>query len=171
MVSTSGSYKHDWPADHLYPSEPLLRSGTTGPWDSREIGALPAGINPGRVERWGVDNFQIFPNLEILIYERGWYLAYQCWPTSYNTHVFEGELCFVPAKPRASGWHTNTPPGRVQGLRACKTPEHSTARSWGSSHAHAPHSRSTTRRSSSVTSTRRWVTGCRRAHQGDGATV
>ena len=64
----------------------------------RSSAALPAGINPGRVRRWGIDNFQIFPNLEILIYERGWYLAYHFWPTSYNTHVFEGDLYFVPAR-------------------------------------------------------------------------
>ena len=34
----------------------------------------------------------------ILIWERGWYLTYHYWPTSYNTHVFEGNLYFVPAK-------------------------------------------------------------------------
>ena len=97
MVSTAGTHKHDWPPEHLYPSETLLRSGTTGPWDAPEIGELPAGVNPGGVRRWGVDNFQIFPNLEILIYERGCYLAYHFWPTSANTHVFEGDFYFVPA--------------------------------------------------------------------------
>jgi hypothetical protein len=34
----------------------------------------------------------------ILVWERGWYLTYHYWPTSYNTHVFEGNLYFVPAK-------------------------------------------------------------------------
>ena len=53
-------------------------------------------MNPGRVDPWGIDNFQIFPNLEILIY-RGWYLAYRYWPTSHNTHLFEGILYFQPA--------------------------------------------------------------------------
>ena len=56
------------------------------------------GVNPGGVKRWGIDNFQVFPNLEILVYERGWYLSYRFWPTSYNTHVFEADLWFVPAK-------------------------------------------------------------------------
>src|SRR5207248_10072857 len=37
-------------------------------------------------------------NFVILIWERGWYLTYHYWPTSYNTHVFEGNLYFVPAK-------------------------------------------------------------------------
>lgn len=101
VVSTSGSHKHEWVdtklAANLYPTEALLRSGNTGPWETPELGAL-RGINPGGVERWGIDNFQIFPNLEILIYERGWYLAYRWFPTSHRTHVFEGELCFVPAR-------------------------------------------------------------------------
>jgi hypothetical protein len=33
----------------------------------------------------------------ILIWERNWYLTYHYWPTSHNTHVFEGNLYFVPA--------------------------------------------------------------------------
>ena len=74
-----------------------MRSGNDRPWDAPELGELPAGVNPGGVQRWGIDNFQIFPNLEILIYERGWYLSYRFWPTSHNTHVFEADLCFVPA--------------------------------------------------------------------------
>jgi len=97
VVSTSGSLKHRWPAEALYPSEALLRSGNTGPWDAPELGAPLAGVNPGGVERWGIDNFQVFPNLEILVYERGWYLSYRFWPTSHRTHVFEADLWFVPA--------------------------------------------------------------------------
>ena len=99
MVSTSGSHKHDgWPVEHLYPSELTFRSGNTGPWDAPDVGPLPSGINPGRVPRWGVDAFQVFPNLELLFYERSWYLLYRWWPTAHDTHVFEGELCFVPAR-------------------------------------------------------------------------
>ena len=46
----------------------------------------------------GIDSFQIWPNFVILIWERGWYLTYHYWPTSHNTHVFEGNLYFVPAR-------------------------------------------------------------------------
>jgi phenylpropionate dioxygenase-like ring-hydroxylating dioxygenase large terminal subunit len=98
VVSTSGSHKHQFPAEHLYPSETLFRSGNTGPWDAPQLdGDLP-GVNPGGVKRWGIDDFQIFPNLEVLIYERNWYLSYRFWPTSYNTHVFEADLWFTPSK-------------------------------------------------------------------------
>ena len=34
----------------------------------------------------------------LLIWEPGWYLTYHYWPTSYNTHIFEGTLYFVPPK-------------------------------------------------------------------------
>src|SRR6185436_12624510 len=98
VVSTSGPRKHTLPIAYHYPSEVLTRSGNQGPWDAPDIGAELHGVNPGGVESWGIDNFQIFPNLEILIYEGGWYLTYRYWPTSYNTHVFEGSLCFVPAQ-------------------------------------------------------------------------
>ncbi|MFI9408467.1 aromatic ring-hydroxylating oxygenase subunit alpha [Nocardia gamkensis] len=96
MVSTGGARRWTLPAEYMYPIERVTRSGLVGPWESPDIGELPPGINPGRVEPWGIDNFQIFPNIEILFY-RGWYLLYRYWPTSYNTHVFEGTLCFQPA--------------------------------------------------------------------------
>jgi Rieske 2Fe-2S family protein len=98
MVSTSGPRKHSLPDEFHYPSELLTRSGNQGPWDAPDIGVQPPGVNPAGLESWGIDNFQIFPNLEILIYERGWYLAYRYWPTSHNTHLFEGYLYFVPAR-------------------------------------------------------------------------
>jgi len=98
MVSTSGTHKHTWPREHLYPAEALTRSGNTGPWDAPDLGETLAGVNPSGISRWGIDNFQVFPNLEILIYERGWYVTYRYWPTSPNTHVFEGDLYFVPAR-------------------------------------------------------------------------
>jgi phenylpropionate dioxygenase-like ring-hydroxylating dioxygenase large terminal subunit len=96
VVSTSGSHKHTFPTEHLYPTEALLRSGNTGPWDRPDVGPIP-GANPGAVAEWGIDNSQHFPNLEVLLYERNWYLSYRFWPTSHNTHVWEADLWFVPA--------------------------------------------------------------------------
>jgi glycine betaine catabolism A len=98
VVSTSGSHKQHWPADALYPSETLFRSGNTGPWDAPELEAGLPGVNPGGVDRWGIDNFQVFPNLEILVYERTWYLSYRFWPTAHDTHLFEADLWFTPAQ-------------------------------------------------------------------------
>ena len=83
------------------PVERVLKSGLFGPWDRPDIEGLdplPAGINPSRHRAWGIDSYHFFPNFMLLIWEPGWYLTYHYWPTSYNTHIFEGTLYFVPPK-------------------------------------------------------------------------
>src|SRR5690606_6805257 len=47
---------------------------------------------------WGVDSFVFFPNFMLLVWKPNWYLTYHYWPTSHNTHIFEGTLYFVPPK-------------------------------------------------------------------------
>jgi phenylpropionate dioxygenase-like ring-hydroxylating dioxygenase large terminal subunit len=96
VTSSGGARRWTLPPEFMYPIEVATRSGLLGPWDTPDLGEMPHGLNPGRVDPWGIDNFQIFPNLEILIY-RGWYLAYRYWPTSHNTHLFEATLSFLPA--------------------------------------------------------------------------
>jgi hypothetical protein len=34
----------------------------------------------------------------VLIWKPGWVLTYHYWPTSHNTHIFEGTCYFVPPK-------------------------------------------------------------------------
>jgi nitrite reductase/ring-hydroxylating ferredoxin subunit len=97
LVSTAGARRWTLPPEHMYPVERVTRSGLLGPWETPELCELPAGLNPGGVEPWGISNFQIFPNVEILIYG-GWYLLYRYWPTSPSTHHFEASLAFHPAR-------------------------------------------------------------------------
>jgi len=97
MVSTAGRRRWLLPAENMYPIERVTQSGLVGPWRTPDIGELPAGLNPGGIEPWGISNFQIFPNTEILIYG-GWYLLYRYWPTSHNTHRFEAYTYFHPAR-------------------------------------------------------------------------
>ncbi|GAA5061337.1 aromatic ring-hydroxylating oxygenase subunit alpha [Nocardia callitridis] len=97
VVSTAGARRWTLPAEYMYPIERATRSGLVGPWETPDIGPLPAGLNPGNIDPWGISNFQIFPNLEILIYG-GWYLLYRYWPTSHNTHRFEAYTAFTPAR-------------------------------------------------------------------------
>ena len=78
--------------------EILTCSGLFGPWDTGDLGEMPPGVNPAGCDPWGLDSFQLFPNWVILIWSQGWYLTYHYWPTSYNTHVFEGSVYFLPAK-------------------------------------------------------------------------
>ena len=79
------------------PIERVLRSGLFGPWDRPiDIDELPEGINPARHPAWGVDAFVLFPNFMLLVWAPNWYLTYHYWPTSHNSHIFEGTLYFVP---------------------------------------------------------------------------
>ncbi|MET0726786.1 MAG: aromatic ring-hydroxylating dioxygenase subunit alpha [Acidimicrobiales bacterium] len=98
MVSTSGAPRRKWPAAYQYPIEIATRSGLFGPWNEPDLGPDLPGVNPGRIDKWAMSNFQIFPNMEILIWETGWYMLYRYWPTSHNTHRFEGSLYFAPSE-------------------------------------------------------------------------
>ncbi|GAB90672.1 aromatic ring-hydroxylating oxygenase subunit alpha [Gordonia rhizosphera] len=97
LVSTAGTRRWLLPPEYMYPIELATHSGLVGPWHTPDLGPLPPGLNPGGIEPWGISNFQIFPNTEILIYG-GWYLLYRYWPTSYNTHRFEAYTFFHPAR-------------------------------------------------------------------------
>ncbi|MGH2651409.1 MAG: aromatic ring-hydroxylating oxygenase subunit alpha [Actinomycetota bacterium] len=97
LVSTSGV--RFWEMDHelVKPMEIVTRSGLFGPWEQVDLGEMPTGVNPARCDPWGLDSFQLFPNFVILLWSQGWYLTYHYWPTSHNTHVFEGSVYFLPA--------------------------------------------------------------------------
>src|SRR4051794_5283568 len=98
MVSSWGGMSPPKDLDMVKPIERVLRSGLFGPWDKPDVGELPRGVNPAGHAAWGIDSFVFFPNFMLLIWEPNWYLTYHYWPTSYNTHIFEGTLYFVPPK-------------------------------------------------------------------------
>jgi phenylpropionate dioxygenase-like ring-hydroxylating dioxygenase large terminal subunit len=99
MVSSWGGMAPPKDLDMVKPMERVLRSGLFGPWDRPDIDGLdplPSGLNPGGSPAWGIDSFVFFPNFMLLVWAPGWYLTYHYWPTSYNSHIFEGALYFVP---------------------------------------------------------------------------
>ncbi len=101
MVSSWGGMAPPADPSMVKPIENVLRSGLFGPWDKPadiDLSELPEAINPARHRRWGVDTFVFFPNFMLLVWEPGWYLTYHYWPTSYNSHIFEGTLYFAPPK-------------------------------------------------------------------------
>jgi phenylpropionate dioxygenase-like ring-hydroxylating dioxygenase large terminal subunit len=100
MVSSWGGMSPPKDINMVKPIERVLRSGLFGPWDAPDIGLdeLPPGINPARHKAWGTDSFLFFPNFMILIWKPNWVLTYHYWPTSYNTHIFEGTCYFAPPK-------------------------------------------------------------------------
>jgi phenylpropionate dioxygenase-like ring-hydroxylating dioxygenase large terminal subunit len=100
LVTTSGSVHRVWemPPENVKPADRATQSGLFGPWDQSDLGELPAGINPGKIDPWGLSSFQFFPNFAILIWEAGWYNTHQYWPTSYHSVVFEGNVYSLPAR-------------------------------------------------------------------------
>ena len=77
------------------------RADCSGLGTKPDLGEMPVGLNPAKCDPWGLDSFQLFPNFVMLFWGQGWYLTYHYWPTSYNSHIFEGTLYFPqPRTPR-----------------------------------------------------------------------
>jgi phenylpropionate dioxygenase-like ring-hydroxylating dioxygenase large terminal subunit len=98
MVSSWGGIAPPKEKAMVKPIERVLRSGLFGAWDFPDLGMteLPPAINPTRHPSWGMDSFVFFPNFMLLMWRPNWVLTYHYWPTSYNTHIFEGTAYFVP---------------------------------------------------------------------------
>jgi phenylpropionate dioxygenase-like ring-hydroxylating dioxygenase large terminal subunit len=96
VISTSGIRHWELDDDKVKSIDKHLRAGLFGTWEKPDVGPLPTGLNPGNCDPWGLDSFQLFPNFVILVWAQNWYLTYHYWPTSYNSHIFEGSLYFVP---------------------------------------------------------------------------
>lgn len=63
-----------------------------------DVGPLGDGINPLRIDNWGLDNWQIFPNFSLQQWGLHWYMTYEHWPIDANTHRFVLSIYFVPPK-------------------------------------------------------------------------
>ncbi len=99
MVSSWGGMAPPKDPSMVKPIERVLRSGLFGPWDAPDLGGTRApAVNPSRLPQWGMDSFLFFPNFMVLIWKTNWVLTYHYWPTSYNTHIFEGTCYFAPPK-------------------------------------------------------------------------
>ncbi|MFM8304793.1 MAG: aromatic ring-hydroxylating oxygenase subunit alpha [Actinomycetota bacterium] len=100
VVSSWGGMAPPKDLSMVKPIERVLRSGLFGPWDAPDIGldhTLPAQ-NLANSPVWGLDSYLFFPNWMLLVWKPNWLLTYHYWPTSYNTHIFEGTCYFVPPK-------------------------------------------------------------------------
>ncbi len=128
MVSSWGGMSPPKDLNMVKPIERVLRSGLFGPWDAPDIGLdeLPPGLNPSSHKAWGLDSFVFFPNFMLLIWKPNWVLTYHYWPTSYNTHIFEGTLLLRAAQERPRTPRAGAGGRHVQGVR---TPGRQHARS------------------------------------------
>jgi phenylpropionate dioxygenase-like ring-hydroxylating dioxygenase large terminal subunit len=80
------------PLDHVF------NSSFYGAIDAPDVGPLGEGINPLRIDNWGLDNWQIFPNFSLQQWGLHWYMTYEHWPIDANTHRFVLSIYFVPPK-------------------------------------------------------------------------
>ncbi|HSA53955.1 MAG TPA: aromatic ring-hydroxylating dioxygenase subunit alpha [Yinghuangia sp.] len=77
----------------------LFRAGLFGPDDTpSDIGPLPEFLNPGEIKSWSNDQYWLFPNLYVQIWGRGFYITYQYWPETVNSHIYDIDIYFVPPK-------------------------------------------------------------------------
>jgi phenylpropionate dioxygenase-like ring-hydroxylating dioxygenase large terminal subunit len=76
----------------------LFRAGLFGPDDVPDIGPLPDFLNKGEITSWGNDQFWMFPNLSVQIWARNFYITYQYWPESVDSHIYDITLYFVPPR-------------------------------------------------------------------------
>ena len=99
VVSSWGGMAPPKDPSIVKPIERILRSGLFGMWDYADVGCDIQdfdAVNRSGMKQWGLDSFLFFPNFMILTWKPNWLITYHYWPTSYNTHIFEGVCYFVP---------------------------------------------------------------------------
>lgn len=70
------------------PVDALFGANFLGTFDVPDVGPLGDGVNPGGIDRWGTDSWQIYPNFVIVIWNRNSYFTYHYWPISPTRHRF-----------------------------------------------------------------------------------
>lgn len=78
------------------PLDTVFNCGLFGPNDVPDIGPLGDGVNPTGVQGWGLDSWQIYPNLVVLLWAHNHYFTYHYWPVSARSHRFEFSIYAVP---------------------------------------------------------------------------
>lgn len=76
----------------------LFRAGLFGPDDVPDLGPLPNVLNPGGIKSWSNDAYWLFPNFSVQIWARGFYITYQYWPESVDSHTYELDIHFTPPR-------------------------------------------------------------------------
>ena len=155
LVTTGGIRPWEMPAGMFKPTEEAVRAGLWGPWDASDIAAeeMPVGLNPGKMERWGNQSFQLWPNLVFLFWSQGFYFVYNYWPTAHDGHGVRGDA--VPAAGQDAEGADRPRDDRRWRSRStgCRTSTRARRRSRCSSRGSSTSSRTTTRSSCRATCT------------------
>ncbi len=70
------------------PLDALFKCGLFGPLEARDLGPLGDGINPTGIPAWGMDSWQLYPNLVILCWAQSHYYTYHYWPVDERSNQF-----------------------------------------------------------------------------------
>ena len=81
---------------HVVRSTKNLKAHDLGMRDTRFLDST--GLNPGNVNPWGNQSYQLWPNWVLLFWTQGFYYVYWYWPLAHNKMVYETALYFPPAR-------------------------------------------------------------------------
>lgn len=85
------------PKHKLSPAEAVVARHAPTVIQGYEEGALPACLNPEKIENWGFDTNIFFPNFGLLL-GPNWFVTHLYWPVSVNETAWETTLYALPAK-------------------------------------------------------------------------
>lgn len=97
-IFTSGGQHANAKVRSPRPLDDVIKGGFFGPDPVPDVGPLGDGVNPGGVQGWGLDSWQLYPNFVILTWSKNWYITYHYWPTDVNKHRFIFSAYFVPPR-------------------------------------------------------------------------
>jgi len=98
-VAVPAGVMHD-DVREIRPMERIFRSNLWGPIDSPDIGLreMPERLNITRHPQWTNDMFHIYPNMDMLIWDRKWIMVYSTWPLAHDRCLFEARMYFQPPR-------------------------------------------------------------------------
>ena len=94
-MSTVGPYGNLAALGAHNPVDKLFGANMLGTFQVPDVGPLGDGVNPGRIEPWGGDSWQIYPNLAVVVWNRNAFTTYQYWPLSPTRHRFVCTMNYV----------------------------------------------------------------------------
>lgn len=95
MLSSGGQFANT-AGRGLLPSQNVFKATIHGPFTPPDLGPLGPLSNPGKLQGWGMDMWQIYPNFVCMTWSRNTLVLYQYWPLAHNKHKFIFDYYFVP---------------------------------------------------------------------------
>ncbi len=85
---------------HIRPMETLFRANLWGQENGPEIGLreVPPLLNITQHPGWTNDMFHVYPNFDMLVWDRGWIMTYTMWPLAVDRMLFDTRMYFPPPR-------------------------------------------------------------------------